>query len=65
MNRFFKNQKGLGTVEILIIVAVLVSIALFFKSHITTFVKHIGDKVFDTTVETSVTDELTGELKDD
>ncbi|MGI6606590.1 MAG: Flp1 family type IVb pilin [Peptococcia bacterium] len=50
MRRFFrslrKREDGMGTVEVVIIVAVLVGVALLFKAQITGFVQEIGDRIF-------------------
>ena len=41
---FLKEEEGMGTVEIVVIIAVLVSIALIFRNAITTWVRTtIGD----------------------
>jgi len=45
MNRIL-NQKGMGTVEIVIIIAVLVGVALLFRDAITKFVSDVIDSVF-------------------
>lgn len=44
--RFTKNRSGLGTVEIVIIIAVLVGIALIFRDAIINFVVDIMSSVF-------------------
>jgi Flp pilus assembly pilin Flp len=44
--RFICEEDGMGTVEIVIIIAVLVSVALIFKDGITDFVKKMVAKVF-------------------
>ncbi len=44
--RFIKEEDGLGTVEIVIIIAVLVGIALIFRHSIVKFVTKIIDQVF-------------------
>ena len=36
---FWQDESGLGTVEIVVILAVLVSIALIFRNQIITFVR--------------------------
>jgi len=46
IKNFFKEEEGMGTVEIVIIVAVLVSIALIFKNTIYDFVTRILDDIF-------------------
>lgn len=46
--RFWTEEDGMGTVEIVIIIAVLVAVALIFKDGITTFVKKLMEKFFDT-----------------
>lgn len=43
---FIVKNKGLGTVEIVIIIAVLVGLALIFRDAIVTFTKRIMDAVF-------------------
>lgn len=54
IKRFLKEEDGMGTVEIVIILAVLVSIALIFRKQIIDFVRDklsgiLGDA--DTSVE--------------
>ena len=44
--RFIKDEDGLGTVEIVIIIAVLVGIALIFREVILDFVKDILKGIF-------------------
>lgn len=41
------NRKGMGTVEVVIIVAVLVGVALIFREAIVKFVNEIISSVFD------------------
>ncbi|WP_268624598.1 Flp1 family type IVb pilin [Paenibacillus alvei] len=56
MKRFWKNEEGIGTLEIILIIAVIVIIALLFKKQIVQWVtdllgnadKSIKDN-FDTT----------------
>jgi len=43
---FFKEEDGMGTVEIILIIAVLVGIALVFRNQIITFVNDIMSKIF-------------------
>lgn len=51
MRNVFKNlwkeENGMGTVEIVIIVAVLVGVALLFREQLTSFVQYATGKVFD------------------
>ncbi len=42
----FRKEKGLGTVEIVIIIAVLIGIALIFRDAIISFVERIMSTVF-------------------
>jgi hypothetical protein len=44
--RFLKDKRGLGTVEIVIIIAVLVGIALIFRDAIINFAVDIMRSVF-------------------
>lgn len=46
IRRLFKGQRGLGTVEIVIIIAVLVGIALIFRDAIIKFAVNIMENVF-------------------
>ena len=42
-----KNKRGMGTVEIVIIIAVLVSLALLFREGLMTYGKKVIDFCFD------------------
>lgn len=46
MNRKL-NKKGMGTVEIVIIIAVLVALALVFRTALTGYAKNVMEFVFD------------------
>lgn len=48
LKRFWMEEDGMGTVEIIIIIAVLVAVALIFKDGITGFVKNLMNKFFKT-----------------
>jgi uncharacterized membrane protein YdfJ with MMPL/SSD domain len=41
------NKKGMGTVEIVIIIAILVALALVFRGALTNYADNIMDFVFD------------------
>lgn len=43
---FIKEEDGMSTVEIVIIIAVLVGIAILFRNYITDFVKYVVGLVF-------------------
>jgi len=43
---FVKEEDGLGTVEIVIIIAILVGIAFIFRDQIRSLVDQIFDKIF-------------------
>lgn len=45
---FYYEEEGMGTVEIVIIIAVLIAIALVFKGAITDFAKNLMTRAFDT-----------------
>lgn len=45
--RFLNEEDGLGTVEIVVIIAVLVGIALIFRKAIFSYVNQILDTIFD------------------
>lgn len=42
---FNSNNKGMGTVEIILIIVVLISLVLIFKSHLTNLVNQIFQKI--------------------
>lgn len=44
--RFLSDEDGLGTVEIVIIVAVLVGLAMIFRKQIFSFVNQIFERIF-------------------
>lgn len=46
IKRFLNEEDGMGTVEIVIIVAVLVGLALLFRQQIFEFAQNVMDKVF-------------------
>jgi Flp pilus assembly pilin Flp len=52
---FLKKEDGLGTVEIVIIIAVLVAVALIFRNAIIGFVKDILDSIFGDSVKDTIT----------
>ncbi len=45
--KLWQEEEGMGTVEVVIIVAVLVGVALLFREQITSFVEYATGKVFD------------------
>ena len=44
---YSKNTKGMGTVEIVIIIAILVALALIFRTALMGYAGNIMDYVFD------------------
>lgn len=46
MKQFWEEEDGMGTVEIVMIIAALMCIALLFRKQIFDFAKNIMDKVF-------------------
>ncbi len=46
---FLKEEDGLGTVEVVVIIAVLVGIALIFRKAIFSYVNQILDTIFNST----------------
>lgn len=47
LKRLWKNEEGMGTVEIVIITAILVGLALLFREQIITFLNNILSKTFE------------------
>ena len=45
---FFKDEDGMGTIEIVVIIAVLVGLALIFKDGIADYANRLMDSLFDT-----------------
>ena len=45
VKRFWKDEKGLGTLEILLIVAVLIGIALLFRGQIIAWVQTLLESI--------------------
>ena len=46
LKRFCCEESGMGTVEVIIIIAVLVAVALLFKEGITEFVQNLMRQFF-------------------
>ena len=46
LKRFWNEEDGMGTIEIVIIIAVLVAVALIFKDTIIAFVTDLMQKLF-------------------
>lgn len=45
LNEFWTEEDGMGTVEIILIIVVLVGLVLIFKSQITTIVNNLFQKI--------------------
>lgn len=48
LKRFYKEEEGMGTVEMVMIIAALMCIALLFRDQIFNFADNIMKTVFDT-----------------
>ena len=46
LNRFLREEDGMNTVEIVVILAIIIGIALLFKTRLTGFANYIMDAVF-------------------
>jgi undecaprenyl pyrophosphate phosphatase UppP len=46
IKQFLLGRKGLNTVEVVVILAVVLGIALIFRKEITSFVKELFDVIF-------------------
>ena len=46
LKRFWQEEEGFGTVELVILIGVLIAIALLFKDRITKLVTDLMDKFF-------------------
>ena len=47
LKRFYSEEEGMGTVEIVMIIAALMCIALLFRKQIVDFANNLMKKVFD------------------
>jgi Flp pilus assembly pilin Flp len=55
VRRFLSDQRGLNTVELVVIIAIVIGLALLFRGRITTFVTVLLDGLFsDATAKTLV-----------
>ena len=53
---FLKEEEGMGTVEIVVIIAVLVTIAIIFRKAITSWVSETLESIFDGASEGATVD---------
>lgn len=60
LKRFWQEEEGMGVVEILLIIAVLIIIALLFRNVIIDWVKDILAKLFPSADEVTNKPEITG-----
>ncbi|WP_397331290.1 Flp1 family type IVb pilin [Paenibacillus sp. JSM ZJ436] len=51
VRRFWKDEEGLGTLEVILIIVVILVIALIFKEQITILVNNLFDNVNEKTEE--------------
>lgn len=51
LRNFWKEESGMGTVEIVLIIAALVAVALIFKDAIINFVQNAIDNIFGSATE--------------
>ena len=42
---FFREEDGMGTVEVILIIVVLIGLVIIFKAQLTNLVKNIFDKI--------------------
>lgn len=42
---FFKDRRGMGTVEVILIIVVLIALVLIFKTQLTSIVKSLFSKI--------------------
>ncbi|NMA67335.1 MAG: hypothetical protein GX957_14065 [Clostridiaceae bacterium] len=45
---FLKSNKGINTVEVVVLLAIVIGIAIIFRNEITGFVKKLMDEIFNT-----------------
>lgn len=49
LKNFFEEEDGMGTVEVILIIVVLVGLVLIFKRQITSIVNDLFDRITDDT----------------
>lgn len=47
LKRFWNEEEGFGTVELVVLIGILVAIALIFRNYIIDFVANLMKKTFD------------------
>lgn len=58
--RFWKEEEGMGTVELVIIIGILVAVALIFRKQLILFVNSLMDDTFDTSNIPGPTEDVSG-----
>ncbi len=58
LRRFWKEEDGFGTVELVILIGILVAVALIFRERILSFVSSLMDKFFSTDKIPDVTESI-------
>ncbi len=58
LRRFWQEEEGMGTVEIVIIIGILVAVALIFRKALLGFVNQLMSKFFDPSNVPDVNDQL-------
>ncbi len=48
-NKLIRDERGINTVEVVVLVAIAIGLAIIFRDQITSFIQAIGDNVFDPT----------------
>ncbi len=56
--QYFKEEDGFGTVEIVIIIAILIGIAFIFKKQIYSLIDQIFGRIFSDAGETTSVDQV-------
>ncbi len=57
---FLKDESGMGTIEIVVIIAILVGLALIFKDGITSFVNRLMENIWNDNPDTTSGMDYTG-----
>lgn len=56
IKKFLRDEEGMETIEVVVIIAVLVTVALVFKGKITEYVGSLTDELFSDENITDMTD---------
>lgn len=60
LKEFYQEEEGMGTVEMVMLIAALMCIALIFRKTLTSYAEKLMEKVFKTDIEPPKEKDLSG-----